>query len=78
MPWCDDCGRFYTPTTLTPAGDCPAGHHVADPAPRELSQSDDPTGEEDVRLPWHFKLLLLALAVYLGWRLVQGLALLVG
>ncbi|MBA3267654.1 MAG: hypothetical protein H0T70_05285 [Acidimicrobiia bacterium] len=24
------------------------------------------------RTPWHFKLLLLATVVYLGWRAVQG------
>ena len=73
MPWCDDCGRFYTPSTLTPAGDCPSGHHVADPAEHGLRQSDDPEGEDHAKVPWHFWLLLAALAVYLGWRLVQGI-----
>lgn len=29
------------------------------------------------KAPWHFKLLLGATAVYLGWRLVQGIAWLV-
>lgn len=79
MPWCEPCSRFYTPSTLTPDGDCPAGHHVADPddAPR-LVQSAAPAREdstsEKVRAPWHFWLLLAALAVYLGWRLIQGVA----
>ena len=31
---------------------------------------------EDAKAPWHFKLLMVLLALYLGWRLVQliGLA----
>ncbi|MGI9022412.1 MAG: hypothetical protein ACR2HV_04120 [Acidimicrobiales bacterium] len=28
--------------------------------------------------PWHFKLLVLAAVVYLGWRAVQGVEWLVG
>ncbi len=26
------------------------------------------------RRPWHFKLLLVAITLYLGWRLIQGIA----
>jgi hypothetical protein len=26
-----------------------------------------------VKAPWHFKLMLLALALYLGWRAWQGI-----
>ncbi len=26
------------------------------------------------KTPWHFKLLLLAIVLYLGWRGVQGIA----
>jgi hypothetical protein len=31
---------------------------------------------EEAKAPWHFKLLMVLLALYLGWRLVQliGLA----
>ena len=29
-------------------------------------------------VPWHFKLLVLATVVYLGWRAVQGAAWLIG
>ena len=61
MPFCADCDRFYNPNTLSHAGDCPDGHHVADPA-----------AEEPVPpLPWHFKLMLVLLVAYLGWRFVQ-------
>jgi hypothetical protein len=43
-------------------GDCPEGHHVADPD----AQPEQP------KVPWHFWLLLITLVIYLGWRLVQG------
>jgi len=63
MPWCDDCDRFYTPTTLTPDGHCPEGHQVAEP-----SEADG-----EAKVPWHFWLLVVALALYLGWRAVEGI-----
>ena len=67
MPWCEDCARFYNPNTLDETGDCPEGHHVA-----------DPEGEpERPKVPWHFWMLLIALVLYLGWRLVQGVVWLV-
>jgi hypothetical protein len=28
-------------------------------------------GEEDVPLPWHFKLLVGALVMYLSWRVID-------
>jgi hypothetical protein len=80
MPWCEDCDHFYTPSTLTPEGDCPRGHHVADPGDRPLVQSTaaDDEGDARVRAPWHFWLLVAALVIYLGWRLIQGVEWLVG
>jgi len=64
MPYCEDCARFYNPNTLNDGGDCPEGHHVADP---------EEANEERGRIPWHFWLMLSALVLYLGWRLVQGI-----
>lgn len=61
MPWCDDCDRFYNPSTLTEEGRCPDGHQVADPA-------DEP----EPKIPWHFWLMVVALVLYLGWRAIQG------
>lgn len=61
MPYCADCDRFYNPNTLDGDGDCPEGHHVAQPG----------AAEEPMTVPWHFKLLLLALVIYLGWRFIQ-------
>jgi hypothetical protein len=57
VPWCEDCNKFWNPPSMKPGGECPGcGRVIAKPQ----------------RAPWHFKLLLGATAVYLGWRLVQG------
>lgn len=46
-------------------GSCPSCERVlVDPA--RAGAAEAPTA------PWHFKLLVLALVVYLGWRLVQA------
>ena len=48
-------------------GSCPVcGRVLAEPA------------VEEPKAPWHFKLLVAALAVYLLWRLVQGIGWIVG
>ena len=44
-------------------GTCPTcGRSIADPA----------SAAEDVKAPWHFKLLVGAVVAYLGWRAVQA------
>jgi hypothetical protein len=70
MPWCEECARFYNPNTLDEGGDCPEGHHVADPP--------DGSEEKAPGIPWHFWLLVAALVIYLGWRLIQGIGWLIG
>ncbi|MBI2710210.1 MAG: hypothetical protein HYX34_11030 [Actinobacteria bacterium] len=70
MPWCDECARFYDKGTLPPDGTCPhCGAFIVRP-------SDEETGdaERSGTVPWHFWLVVVALAVYLGWRLIQGIA----
>ena len=65
MPWCDPCGRFYNPNTLRVDGTCPnCDTKLAESAERQ-------------KVPWHFWLLLAGLAVYLGWRLIQLVLLIV-
>jgi hypothetical protein len=59
MPWCDDCSRFWNPTTMGKGGECPTcGRVIAAPP----------------KVPWHFKLMLVALVIYLGFRAWQGVA----
>lgn len=76
MPWCEDCDRFYTPSTLTAGGDCPEGHHVADPdgAAHLVQSTAEPREEEpEPKVPWHFWLLLVSVVIYLGWRAWEGI-----
>ena len=67
MPHCETCDRFYNPNSLKTDGTCPVcGRQVG----------EEPTGEKLTRFetegaPWHFKLLVAATVIYLGWRFVQ-------
>ncbi|WP_419919600.1 hypothetical protein [Candidatus Poriferisocius sp.] len=66
MPWCEPCERFWNPASVTTEGTCPAcGAAVDTPAPATRC-----------RTPWHFWLVLAAATIYLGWRAIQGIALL--
>ena len=57
MPWCEDCSRFWSPPSLSDRGECPTcGRVIAAPP----------------RAPWHFKVMLMGLVVYLGFRAYQG------
>ncbi len=38
----------------------------------------EPSGGEEQGAPWHFKLLIVAVVAYLGWRAIQLLVWLVG
>ncbi len=61
MPWCEDCGKYMTPNTLRDDGSCPTCGRVV----------EEPVVPDDETTPWHFKLLVVALVVYLGYRFVQ-------
>jgi hypothetical protein len=65
VPWCEECSRFYNPNSIAPDGTCVrCGAFIADP----------PAGDEVAeRVPWHFWILVIALGVYLTWRLIQGI-----
>ncbi|MBM3659494.1 MAG: hypothetical protein FJW95_08305 [Actinobacteria bacterium] len=68
---CPRCGATVDP------GHAHAAPPRADEAPPpiaaapddEITASDE---ETPLPIPWHFKLLVGALALYLGWRAVQG------
>lgn len=64
MPFCEDCDKYYTPTSLSAGGTCPS-------CGRTLYDTGDER-DDGTHLPWHFKLLLVAFVLYLGWRLVEG------
>ena len=73
MPWCDDCDRFLSPSTVTHDGSCPTcGRSV------EVGKVARMAGEDPLPpVPWHLKLLAVAIVVYLVYRLFQALGWLV-
>ena len=82
MPWCDDCAKFWNPSSMRADGSCPACHRVLATRgalrleARMLGEDDPTTGKKSdgtPKVPWHFKLMVVALVIYLGWRLVQGI-----
>lgn len=84
MPWCEECARFLTPTSMGRCGECPtcgrvlAGAGVTD---EPADEAADKAADEDAdppEVPWHFKLLVLATILYLAFRAVQGVAWLAG
>ena len=78
MPWCEDCAKYYAPSAMKDDGTCPTcGRSLDAQQPitaknvnvKALARGD---GEDDqAKAPWHFKLLMVGLVLYLGWRLVQ-------
>jgi len=82
VPWCDTCERFLSPPTVLTGGKCPAcGRRVEPGAARVGARSGSHairSDDDPVPLPWHFKLLAGALAVYLGYRAFQGIEWLAG
>ena len=58
MAVCEDCRPSAAVDQLPPEGVCPS-------CGRELGPP--------VKAPWHFKLLVLAVVIYLGWRAWQGI-----
>ncbi|MFV0306360.1 MAG: hypothetical protein ACK5OX_01280 [Desertimonas sp.] len=56
---------------MTPEGHCPACDNDL-LAPDPETGPDDPDGPGgDESVPWHFKLTVVLLVAYLGWRLWQ-------
>ncbi len=74
MPWCHDCDRFFSPSTVTTEGTCPTcGRSVEVGAVAQAATEEEPLPP----IPWHLKLLGVAIAIYLLYRLFQGLGWLV-
>jgi hypothetical protein len=83
VPWCEDCAKYYAPSAMTDNGTCPTCGRTLD-APKvaplvtgknldlkKLAAGNTAEGDEDVSAPWHFKLLMVMLALYLTWRIVD-------
>lgn len=82
MPFCEDCAKYWAPSAMNDDGTCPTcGRTVEAPQVqstitaknldlKRLAVGDD-GDPADAAAPWHFKLLMVLLVVYLGWRFVQ-------
>ncbi len=69
MPWCERCSKYLAPTAMRKEGACPiCGRNVEPVSASTLNLKQLADG--DVRVPWHFTLLVVALVAYLGWRLI--------
>ena len=77
MPWCEECAKYWTPSAMNEDGTCPACGRLVEAQQatakninvKKLAQGDDV--DADARAPWHFKLLMVLLALYLVWRVIQ-------
>ena len=73
MPWCATCDRFLSPSTVRTDGSCPECGKAVDPGAAHASAPNDEHEGQLDPLPWHFKLLVGAIALYLGYRAFQGI-----
>jgi len=83
MPWCEDCAKYWAPSAMREDGTCPScGRDLEAPRRTVTAENLDlkklAAGEdedaEDYKAPWHFKLLVVLLVVYLTWRFIQLLS----
>ena len=69
MPWCASCDKYLSPNAVSVVGTCPTcGVRVED---------SDGTPARSQKIPWHFWVFASAAAIYLAWRLVEGIVRLV-
>jgi hypothetical protein len=74
MPWCDHCSKFWTPTSVDAEGTCPTcGRPLGRPAGPVTADDLDlkELAGEDARAPWHFKLLIVLVVLYVAWRIID-------
>ncbi len=63
MPWCEECEKSWTPTSLQADGTCPqCGERV---------ESTPGVDHKPRKIPWHFWLMVGAISIYLTYRLIQ-------
>ena len=68
MPWCAQCNRFLSPSTVRTDGACPSCGAAVDPGQARSG------GEKPKRtVPWHLKALIGVFVIYLGYRVGQGI-----
>ena len=77
MPWCEPCAKYFAPSALTTEGECPECQTAVDNVLASGRINADTldlkklAGVDGEKTPWHFKLLVGLLCLYLGWRVIQ-------
>lgn len=83
MPWCPACERFLAPPSVTPEGRCPDCQAPVEAGKARVAVPGEPAAqpergagepEDPGPVPLHLKILGGATVVYLGYRLIQGIA----
>ena len=80
MPWCEECAKYLAPSAMNVDGSCPSCSRLVSTTSvngsitsnnLDLKNLARGSNDEDVSVPWHFKLLVGALVMYLTWRLIE-------
>ena len=83
MPWCEDCSDYHAPSAMNADGTCPTcGRPLDEPRqPQRVTAKNldlkrlaagegaDDDDIDDEGAPWHFKLLMVLMVLYLAWRI---------
>jgi len=67
MPWCDLCSQYHAPSALNEEQNCP---DCGGPVEAAATDEDRTVGQS---APWHFWVVVAALAGYLLWRVIDGI-----
>lgn len=78
MPFCEDCAKYWAPSAMAEDGTCPTcgrtleAPAVQPPSGKGISGKDlRELAGEDAKAPWHFKVLVALVILYLGYRVVD-------
>ena len=70
VPWCEECAKYYTPNSVKADGSCSKCGDALQLAEGADDDANDANDANDAT-PWHFKLMVVAVVTYLGWRFVD-------
>ena len=70
MPFCEECAKYWAPSAMKDDGTCPScGRQLEAPKTIDGKTLRELAGKE-AKAPWHFKLLVVLLVLYLVWRVL--------
>ena len=75
MPWCEDCSKFWNPPELAAGETCPTcGRQLVGPAGGGgevpgAATTGTTTLTRAKGAPWHFKLMIFGVTVYMIYRI---------